>query len=96
MPPEASLSILGLRLSLFGTYRERYQNAYNFDPAAWSAANAPQVDDFNGNLTGQLGALIPGSGDPFNGMVQCGVNGVPAGCMTGHLVQSRSPHRLRL
>jgi hypothetical protein len=76
---------LGVRVSLFGTYRERYHQAYNFDPAAWTAARAPQVDDFNGDLTGEPGALIPGSGSPFNGMVQCGVNGVPAGCMTGHL-----------
>ena len=76
---------LGLRLSLFGTYRERYHQAYNFDPAAWSAAKAPQVDDASGDLTGQAGALVPGTGNPYNGMVQCGVGGVPAGCMTGHL-----------
>ena len=76
---------LGLRLSLFGTYHERYNQAYNFDPAAWSASSAPQVDDFNGDLTGQGGALVPGTGDPFNGMVQCGKGGVPNGCMSGHL-----------
>jgi Carboxypeptidase regulatory-like domain len=76
---------MGLRVSLFGTYRERYHQAYNFNPAAWSAAKAPQVDDFNGDVTGQPGALVPGTGNPFNGLVQCGVNGVPAGCMTGHL-----------
>jgi hypothetical protein len=75
---------LGLRLSLFGTYRERYQRAYNFEASAWSAAKAPQID-VTGNITGQQGAIIPGTGDPFNGMVQCGVNGSPAGCMTGHL-----------
>ena len=76
---------LGLRVSMFGTYRERYKNAYNFDPAAWNPANAPQVDDFNGTLTGQPGAIVPGSGSAFNGMVQCGISGVPVGCMTGHL-----------
>jgi len=76
---------LGLRISLFGTYRERYHNAYNFDPAAWNPANAPQVDDINGTITGQAGAIVPGTGSAFNGMVQCGVNGVPVGCMTGHL-----------
>ncbi|MGO9123506.1 MAG: carboxypeptidase regulatory-like domain-containing protein [Terriglobales bacterium] len=75
---------LGLRVSLFGTYRERYHQAYNFNPAAWSAAKAPTID-VDGSLTGQAGAIVPGTGDPFNGMVQCGVNGVPAGCMTGHL-----------
>ena len=67
---------LGIRVSLFGTYRERYQNAFNFDPAAWVAADAPQINPDDGSLTG---------GNPFNGMVQCGVSGVPAGCMKGHL-----------
>src|SRR5579864_1128826 len=76
---------LGLRISLFGTYRERYQKAYNFDPTVWSAAKAPQVDDNNGTITGQAGAIVPGTGDPFNGMVQCGTGGVPVGCMKGHL-----------
>jgi hypothetical protein len=75
---------MGLRISLFGTYRERYHQAYNFDPAAWSAAKAPEID-VTGNITGQQGAIVPGTGSAFNGMVQCGVNGVPAGCMTGHL-----------
>ena len=74
---------LGLRISLFGTYRERYHQAFNFDPNSWNPANAPLVDDANGTVTGQAGALI--GGDPFNGMVQCGVNGVPVGCMKGHL-----------
>jgi hypothetical protein len=69
---------LGLRISMFGTYRERYHQAFNFDPRAWDPARAPLVDP-------DSGALIPGTGQQFNGVVQCGVNGVPAGCMTGHL-----------
>lgn len=76
---------LGLRLSLFGTYQEKNNQAFNFDPSAWKSANAPQVDDGNGTLTGQPGAIVPGTGDPFNGMVQCGKGGVPVGCMKGHL-----------
>ena len=91
---------LGIRFSLFGTYRERYHQAYNFDPAAWQLANAPQVDA-DGSVTGQAGALIPGAGNPFNGMVRCGRPGSPVsasgfpnaavagtsnvGCMKGHL-----------
>ena len=91
---------LGIRFSLFGTYRERYHQAFNFDPAAWSAASAPQVDA-DGSVTGQAGALIPGAGNPFNGIVHCGGPGGPAsapgfpnaavagtsnaGCMKGHL-----------
>jgi hypothetical protein len=76
---------VGLRVSLFGTYREKYQHAFNFDPAAWLASKAPIVDDANGDLTGQPGAIVPGTGNPFNGLVQCGVSGVPDGCMRGHL-----------
>ena len=75
---------LGLRVSLFGTYREKFHNAFNFDPAAYNPATAPAID-VDGSITGAAGALIPGSGDPFDGIVRCGVNGVPAGCMRGHL-----------
>jgi hypothetical protein len=75
---------LGLRLSLFGTYREKLKQAYNFDPAVYSLASAPQID-INGTVTGQAGAIIPNSGNPYTGLVQCGVGGVPAGCMKGHL-----------
>ena len=92
---------LGLRLSLYGTYRERYKHAFNFDPAVFSSSNAPAIDDANGTLTGFAGALVPGAGNPFNGIVQCGGSGgtfpVPgfpnasagassnAGCLKGHL-----------
>jgi len=66
---------LGLRLSLYGTYRERYRRAFNFDPSAFSAANAPTIDT-DGSITGFEGAFVPvtlgGGGNPFNGIVQCG------------------------
>jgi hypothetical protein len=75
---------LGLRVSLFGTYRERYHQAYNFEPTAYTLANAPQIDT-DGSITGQTGALVPGVGSAFDGIVQCGVGGSPAGCMKGHL-----------
>jgi hypothetical protein len=71
---------LGLRLSLFGTYREKYGHAYNWDPAVYlknGAAAVPQIDT-NGNL-------VSGVGSPYDGLVQCGKNGVPVGCMKGHL-----------
>ncbi len=77
---------LGLRLSLFGTYREKYHQAYNFDPSVYNAAQAPLVDDNNGTVTGNAGSIIPGTGNPYTGLVQCGVGGVPAGCMKGHLL----------
>jgi hypothetical protein len=75
---------LGLRLSLFGTYHEKYYNAYNFEPGLYSAAGQSKID-VDGSVTGQSGALIPGSGSPFTGMVQCGKNNTPRGCLTGHL-----------
>jgi len=64
---------LGVRLSLFGTYRERYKHAFNFDPTAFAASGSPVIDD--GSLTGQEGAFVPGAGNPFNGIVQCGGSG---------------------
>ena len=75
---------LGFRLSMFGTYREKYNDAYNWDPKAYDPNTAPKIDT-DGSVTGFAGALIPGSGNPLDGLVRCGVNGVPAGCMQGHL-----------
>lgn len=73
---------LGLRISLFGTYYERYKQAYNFDPAAYNPAQAPQIDE-SGDANN--GNLIPGTGNPFNGIVQCGTGGIQRSCMQGHL-----------
>ncbi len=91
---------LGLRVSLFGTYREKYQHAFNFYPGDFNSADAP-INDSDGSVTGFAGALEPGTGNPFNGIVQCGgaggtypVPGFPnasvgpntnAGCLSGHL-----------
>src|SRR5450631_4126483 len=76
---------VGLRLSLFGTYRDRYKKTYNWDPAVYraNAADAPQIDsDPNSHTFGDL----TGVGNPYLGLVQCGVTaGVPAGCSKGHL-----------
>jgi hypothetical protein len=72
---------LGLRLSLFGTYRERYKQVFNFDPAAYDPAKAPSIDLSTGAL-----AFPPGQDiNTITGMVQCGAPGVPAGCLKGHL-----------
>ncbi len=92
---------LGLRMSLFGTYRDRYHHAYNWNPAVYAAnvASAPQIDA-TGAITGNAGALLPGVGNPLLGLEQCGgpggtynfagytavVAGNPnAGCLKGHL-----------
>jgi hypothetical protein len=66
---------LGLRLSLFGTYRDRYHKEFNFDTSRF-VPGASSVDTSTGLVIG----------DPFNGVVQCGVtSGVPDSCMKGHL-----------
>ena len=75
---------LGLRISLFGTFWERNHLISNWDPQAYDSNTAPQID-FDGSQTTVPGALIPNSGNPFDGTVQCGVNGVPRGCLKGHL-----------
>ena len=84
---------LGLRVSLFGTYYEKNNNAYNWDPSAFNRSLASQVvvDPSKGDLVdANSGFPIPinlGNLDPriTNGLVRCGVNRVPASCMRGHL-----------
>ncbi len=77
---------LGLRVSMFGTYRERYHQAFNFDPAFYVQGQTT-YDLANGtvnNLTKNGAAPTP-TNLP-NGIVQCGVTaGVPDSCMQGHL-----------
>ena len=72
---------LGVRISLYGTYRERYGQAYNFDPALYNLANAPTISPVDGSLVFPPGQSI----ETLSGMVQCGSPGVPVGCMQGHL-----------
>ena len=64
---------LGIRISLFGTVYENLHQAFNFDPNKYVIGNTFINPD------GTVG------GDPFNGMVQCGVGGIPTGCAKGHL-----------
>jgi hypothetical protein len=90
---------LGLRVSLFGTYRDRYHHAYNWDPAIYTAgtANAPTL------CAPGATTCTPGSvtgGNPLLGLEQCGGPGGTynfggasavvagnsnAGCLQGHL-----------
>ncbi len=84
---------LGVRFSLFGVYHEKYLREFNWDPSAYSPALAAQlrVDPTTGQLISRPDQTpIPinlSSPDPriTNGLVQCGVNGVPEGCMKGHV-----------
>jgi carboxypeptidase family protein len=64
---------LGLRISMFGTARDKKLQADNFDPTKFvPGASFVKAD-------GSVG------GNPFNGLVTCGKGGVPIGCYTGHL-----------
>jgi hypothetical protein len=77
---------IGLRLSVFGLWHEKYDNAYNWTPTAFNPAIAPEVAPLTGVLidpaTGQPIPLNPSNLDPriINGIVRCGVNNVPGGC----------------
>jgi hypothetical protein len=65
---------LGLRFSFYGTYREKNNLAWNFDPALY-VPGASSVDPSTGLV----------DGNPYNGWVDCGVTpGVPTGCMNNH------------
>jgi Carboxypeptidase regulatory-like domain len=70
---------LGLRLSFFGTYRERYHQAYNFDPNKYQPG-VTTVSPDDGTVSNLFINGLP------NGIVQCGVTaGVPDSCMKNHL-----------
>jgi hypothetical protein len=81
--PKLTLNI-GLRLSLFGTYHDISNQSGNFVPSAWVAGAAPTIDE-DGSVTGQAGAIVPGTGNIFNGIVPCDGKASSTGCMTGHL-----------
>ena len=74
---------LGFRAELIRPYFDRLPQT-SFSPAAYSAADAPQID-LTGSITGFPGALVPGVGNQFDGLEECGVGGFPAGCVKGHL-----------
>jgi hypothetical protein len=72
---------LGLRVSLFGTYRERNKRVFNFDPSAYNPTRAPSIDPNTGSLVFPSGQDI----NTMTGMVQCGAPNIPPGCRKGHL-----------
>src|SRR6202023_1855184 len=75
---------LGLRLSLFETYREKQKQAFNFDPAHYVQGQNTLNSDGIVNLIAANGAAPSVSNLP-NGIVQCGVTpGVPDGCQKPH------------
>ena len=84
---------LGIRFSLFGNWHEKYLQAYNWVPQAFSLklASEVKVDPSTGQLTDLPGKKpIPldlSNLDPriINGLVRCGQNGIPVGCVNPHI-----------
>lgn len=86
---------LGLRVSLFGTYSEKYRDAWNWEASRFNPSRFA-VDPTYGELLDKsnLSAPIPFNPVTFQldpgvvndlGLLQCGVGGTPASCMKGHL-----------
>lgn len=72
----------GVRYEFIGpTYTVSPFHAYYFDPNSYNPGNAVQIN-IAPNIPGQAptqGSIITGSGDPYNGMVREGTNGLPKG-----------------
>jgi hypothetical protein len=103
--PTSRLTLtLGFRASLFGTWYNAKNTAYDWEPSAYnqSLGGSIHVDTTQGflvrNIAGSSGQLAPvplnrngpyslAGLDPVitNGLVQCGVNGVPQSCMKSHI-----------
>jgi hypothetical protein len=76
---------LGLRMSGFGAYTNKYNEFYNFYPSIYNPAQAPQID-VTGKITGVQGDLVPGVGNAYDGEVACGTGGTPNSCSKGHFM----------
>jgi hypothetical protein len=98
--PNLTLNV-GVRLSIFGLYAEKFKQSFNWVPSQFSTsvASGVLVDPYSGRLLTIGGQSIPiDPNNPstilLNGIVQCGVttytNGqkVPPGCMTNHPVNT--------
>lgn len=72
----------GVRYEFIGpTYTVSPYHQYYFEPNFYNPANAVQINTAP-NIPGQIptqGSIITGSGNPYNGMVQEGTNGLPKG-----------------
>ena len=91
LTPRLTLN-LGLRISLFGTYREKNRNAWNWEPGRYTPGQF-SVDPAYGVLL-QNGSAVPFNPVTFQldpsvvsglGLVRCGFDGTPVSCMKGHL-----------
>ena len=73
---------MGLRYEFIGpTYTVGQYHQYYFVPSAYNPADAVAINTA-ANIPGQAptqNTIIPGSGNPYNGMVREGTNGLPKG-----------------
>ena len=84
---------LGLRVSLFGTYKEKLNQTFNFEPGLYNAANAPAISGADGSLLDPVTLAQLDFTDPrvYNGIAQCGGSGnglvpnVRSSCVEPHL-----------
>jgi hypothetical protein len=79
---------LGVRVSLFGTYKEKLNQTYNFEPSLYNPANAPAISPVDGSLVDPTTMAQLAFTDPrvFNGIVRCGgTGGASRSCVDGHL-----------
>jgi Carboxypeptidase regulatory-like domain len=79
---------LGVRVSLFGTYKEKLNQTFNFEQSVFNLANAPAISGVDGSLIDPVTSVPLTLSDPrvYNGIVHCGGGGsVPPGCVHGHL-----------
>src|SRR6267143_4935291 len=76
---------LGLRFSLFETYRDKQKQAFNFDPAHYVAGQTVVKTDGSVSGLGTDPTQPVSISNLPNGIVRCGVTaGVPDGCMKSH------------
>ncbi|HWZ81848.1 MAG TPA: carboxypeptidase regulatory-like domain-containing protein [Terriglobales bacterium] len=79
---------LGIRFSLFGNYHEQNHNAWNWDPAHFvTPVDLKFFQDGRLRVKGNKPVPNdPNNPSPLitNGLVQCGVNGVPDTCQSAH------------
>ena len=87
---------MGVRFSLFTNFQEKYHNAYNWDPRAFSKSLAASATIAPTDQTGFNGGYLVVGGNPVtlplaansvvtNGLVRCGANGVPDSCASSHM-----------
>jgi hypothetical protein len=81
---------LGIRFSIFGNYHEANNQAWNWDPSQYVRPDKDLHFVQDGRLFDKAKPIPiptgPNDVSPFliNGLVQCGVGGVPSTCMQPH------------